>query len=343
MQIGLAGTGKMGSAITRRLLGSGQAVMVWNRNPARAQPLLDAGATGAASPRALAQACDTVITMLTDESAIDAVYTSADGLLSAPVPGRLCIDMSTVRPAQQQAVGARVRASGARYLECPVGGSVGPAQQGKLLGFVGGATQDLERARGLLEVLCRRVEHVGELGFGATMKLAINLPLMVYWQTLSEALSLLQPLGLDPARVIDILSDTSGGPNMLKVRGPMIAQALAGDASGAVSVNVATMRKDLHSMLDQAALQNFRLPLAQLTLQNFEQAGAAGLDAADCTQLPVWCWAAPARLSQEGLRGVASATASSRLRMVRSSMLRVMKTSRVSVSALGQRSSGTGA
>ena len=120
------------------------------------------------------------------------------------------------------------------------------------------------------------------------MKLAINLPLMVYWQTLSEALSLLQPLGLDPARVIDILSDTSGGPNMLKVRGPMIAQALAGDASGAVSVDVATMRKDLRSMLDQAALQNIKLPLTQLTLENFERAGAAGLDAADCTQLPVY-------------------------------------------------------
>jgi 3-hydroxyisobutyrate dehydrogenase len=165
---------------------------------------------------------------------------------------------------------------------------VGPALQGKLLGFVGGAAPDLERARELLEVLCRRVEHVGELGAGATMKLAINLPLMVYWQTLSEALSLLQPLGLDPARVVDILSETSGGPNMLKARGPMIAQALAGNADGTVSVNVSTMRKDLRSMLDQAALQQVRLPLAQLTLQSFEQAGAAGLDSADCTQLPVW-------------------------------------------------------
>jgi 3-hydroxyisobutyrate dehydrogenase len=132
------------------------------------------------------------------------------------------------------------------------------------------------------------VDHVGELGAGATMKLAINLPLMVYWQTLSEALSLLQPLGLEPGRIVEILSETSGGPNMLKVRGPLIAQALSGDASGPVSVNVATMRKDLRAMLDQAALHNYRLPLTALALQTFEQAGAAGLDAADCTQLPVW-------------------------------------------------------
>ena len=288
MQIGIAGTGKMGAAIARRLLASGHQVSVWNRTAERAQPLLREGASWAATPAALAADVTTVITMLTDEAALEEVYFAAQGLLAGATAGHLFIDMSTVRPAKQQAVGARVRASGAHYLECPVGGSVGPAQQGKLLGFVGGSAQDLERARGLLDVVCRRVEHVGELGAGATVKLAINLPLMVYWQTLSEALSLLQPLGLDPARVIDILSDTSGGPNMLKARGPMIAQALAGDNSGAVSVNVATMRKDLRSMLDQAALQNVRLPLAQLTLQNFEQAGAAGLDAADCTQLPVW-------------------------------------------------------
>lgn len=293
MQIGIAGTGKMGAAIARRLLGAGHQVSVWNRTADRAQPLLAGGARWAATPAALAGEVTTVITMLTDEAALEEVYFAAQGLLAGATGDHLFIDMSTVRPAKQQAVGGRVRAAGARYLECPVGGSVGPALQGKLLGFVGGAAPDLERARELLEVLCRRVEHVGELGAGATMKLAINLPLMVYWQTLSEALSLLQPLGLDPARVVDILSETSGGPNMLKARGPMIAQALAGNAGGTVSVNVATMRKDLRSMLDQAALQHVRLPLAQLTLQSFEQAGAAGLDAADCTQLPVW-WLAGA-------------------------------------------------
>ena len=288
MQIGLAGTGKMGSAMARRLLASGHDVKVWNRNAARAQPVLDAGATWAASPRALAQACDTVITMLTDEAAIDAVYGGAEGLLSAPGAGRLYIDMSTVQPAKPQALGALVAVAGARFLECPVGGSVGPAAEGKLLGFVGGDAADLARARELLGVLCRRVEHVGGLGAGATMKLAINLPLMVYWQTLSEALSLLQPLGLEPARVVDILADTSGGPNMLKARGPMIAKALAGTADGSVSVDLATMSKDLRAMLAQAARGQVQLPLTALTLQTLERASAQGLAGADCTQLPVW-------------------------------------------------------
>lgn len=287
MQIALAGTGKMGAAMARRLMASGHAVTVWNRTAARAQPLLDEGATWAASPAALAASADIVLTMLIDEAALDEVYRGADGLLSGPVAGRLFIDMSTVSPAKPQQIGALVQAAGASFLECPVGGSVGPAKEGRLLGFVGGTEEDLARARPVLELLCRRIEHVGPLGAGATMKLTINLPLMVYWQTLSEALSLAQPLGLDPARVVDILADTSGGPNMLKVRGAAIAQALSGQA-GPVSVDVATMRKDMRAMLAQGAELGARLPLTETALRTFEQAAAQGLDAADCTQLPVW-------------------------------------------------------
>ncbi len=288
MKIGLAGTGKMGSAITRRLIACGHAVTVWNRSAERAQALLQTGAAWAQSPRALVQASDLVISILTDEAALDAVYGGTEGLLAAPLAARLIIDMSTVGPAKPQDIGALVAAAGGRFLECPVGGSVGPATEGKLLGFVGGAADDLASAREVLAQMCRRIEHVGPLGAGATMKLAINLPLMVYWQTLSEALSLLQPLGLDPARVVDILADTSGGPNMLKARGPMIAKALSGNADGAVSVDLATMSKDLRAMLKQAAVGHYRLPLAAQTLQCFELASAQGLAGADCTQLPVW-------------------------------------------------------
>lgn len=288
MHIGIAGTGKMGTAIGKRLLATGHRLTVWNRTPERAHELVGMGAALADSPKDLASKVDAVITMLTDGPALDQVYFGADGLLSGPVNGQLLIDMSTVSPAKQQEVGARVAAAGATYVECPVGGSVGPAQEGKLLGFVGGSADDLARARPLLETLCRRVEHVGPLGAGATMKLAINLPLMVYWQTLGESLSLIQSLNLDPERVIDILSDTSGAPSMLKVRGPMIAQALAGAPNPKVTVNVSTMRKDLRAMLDQATLQHVQLPLTALALQCFDQAAEKGLDSADCTELPVW-------------------------------------------------------
>jgi 3-hydroxyisobutyrate dehydrogenase len=288
MHVGIAGTGKMGSAMTRRLLSLGHRVTVWNRTRQRAEPLLALGAQWAATPAALGGATDVVISIVTDAAALDAVYFGAAGLISGEVKDRLFIEMSTVPPAKQQEMGARVTATGARYLECPVGGSVGPASQGKLLAFCGGDAQDVERARAVLELLCRRIEHVGGFGAGATMKLAVNLPLMVYWQTLAEALSIVQPLGLDPARVVDILSDSSGGPNMLKVRGPMIARALAGQDDGEVTVSLATLRKDVRAMLDQGAAQHVKLPLTERTLQSFDAAIEAGLAEADCTQLPVW-------------------------------------------------------
>lgn len=294
MHIGIAGTGKMGTAIARRLLGLGHQVTVWNRTVERAQGLLAIGAAWADSPQALAARADTVITMLIDEAALDQVYGGPQGLLSGRVNDHLFIDMSTVRPSKQQSLGAQVQAVHAHYVECPVGGSVGPALDGKLLGFAGGLEANMPRARQVLDVLCRRVEYVGPLGSGATMKLAINLPLMVYWQTLGEALSLIEPLRLDPQRVMDIFSETSGGPNMLKVRGPMIAQALSGTGNGQVTVNVSTMRKDVRAMLEQGALDHSALPLTALTLKSFDQAAAQGLDAADCTQLLVW-WLAQGR------------------------------------------------
>jgi 3-hydroxyisobutyrate dehydrogenase len=231
---------------------------------------------------------DVVITLLTNEAALDDVYGSASGLLSGDVQNKMFIDMSTVHPAKPQEMAKRVQAVKARFLECPVGGSVGPAKEGKLLGFVGGDAQDLQTVQALLDVICRRVEHVGQHGAGATMKLAVNLPLMVYWQTLGEALSLVEPLGLDPKRVIDILSDSSGGPNMLKVRGGMIAQTLSQQKSDQVTVSVATMRKDMRTMLDQGQATQKNLPLTALALQKFESAAQSGLDDKDCSELLVW-------------------------------------------------------
>src|SRR5207244_6410903 len=142
--------------------------------------------------------------------------------------GKVFIEMSTVRPETERALAAAVRKKSAIMIECPVGGTVGPARDGKLFGFVGGEAADVARARPLLEQLCRRVEHVGPIGAGASMKLAINLPLLVFWQAFGEALSICRSLGLDAARLVDIFTDTSGGPNVLKNRGPALTAALQG-------------------------------------------------------------------------------------------------------------------
>jgi 3-hydroxyisobutyrate dehydrogenase len=279
----------MGAAIAARLRAVGHEVAVWNRTAAKAQPLTALGATVASTPAALARASEVVITILTDASAIDATYGGGEGLLAGAGKGTLFVEMSTVRPHTQVALGERVRAAGAALVECPVGGTIGPAKEGKLFGFVGASAEDFTRAKPLLDQLCRRVEHVGPVGAGASMKLAINLPLLVYYQALGEALTLCKPLGLDPARVMDILGDTSGAPTMLKNRGPAIAKQLAG---GEVppTVDVDTVRKDLRTMLEEAASRRASLPLVAQALACYDEAAAAGLNAADCTKLPAF-WA----------------------------------------------------
>src|SRR6187402_1032795 len=164
MDVGIAGVGKMGAAIALRLMEVGHKVTVWNRSADKVKPLADAGATVAATPAELAAKSEAIITILTDAAAIDAVYSGPSGLLSGEVRGKLFIDMSTVQPATEVALAAKVRERGAAFVECPVGGSVGPALQGKLIGLVGAEPADLARAKPVLEQLCRRIEPCGAVG-----------------------------------------------------------------------------------------------------------------------------------------------------------------------------------
>jgi 3-hydroxyisobutyrate dehydrogenase len=286
----------MGAAMAQRLMSVGHEVSVWNRSQDKTKPLVAAGATLARTPRELASAAELTITILTDASAIDATYGGEYGLLAGDVEGRLFIEMSTVRPEIEEKLAARVRAKGATIVDCPVGGTVGPALDGKLIGFVGGDASDVARAKPVLDQLCRRVEHVGPVGSGARMKLAINLPLLVYWQALGEALLLIESLGLDPARVVDILSDTSGGPNVLKARGPAIAAALNGKEITPVTFDVDSIRKDLRTMIEEGKALGATLPVTAQALACFDEASRDGLGPKDASTLPARFVRMPAKL-----------------------------------------------
>jgi len=286
MRIGVVGTGRMGAAMASRLLTLGHEVTVWNRTVEKTRPLAQAGAIVAATPRELVGQIEFAISMLADAQAIDTVYNGPQGLLSGDAAGKLFIEMSTVRPENQKALAAKVRAKGGAMVECPVGGTVFPAKEGKLFGFAGGEAADVARAKPILDQLCRRVEHVGPIGSGASMKLAINLPLLVFWQSFGEALSLCASIGLDPARLIDIFSDTSGGPNFLKVRGSVIAGTLQGKDAGPVTFNVDFVRKDLQTMLAEAKSLGVELPVSARALECFDQAAREGHGGEDSAMLP---------------------------------------------------------
>lgn len=280
----------MGSAIAARLASLGHEMMVWNRSADKARAT---GLPVAATARELAERCEVVISILSDARAVEQVYGE---MLAGNVKGKLFIEMSTVRPETQKQLSRKINSSAAQLVECPVGGTIGPAKEGKLFGFAGGEPADVARARPVLEQMCRRLEHVGPIGAGARMKLAINLPLLVYWQALGEALSLVRDLNLDPNRLMDILADTSGAPNMMKNRAAIVAGALAGKEPSPVTVNVDTMKKDLTEMVEEIRSVGFSSLVTQAALEGFSRASRAGLGAKDCSMIPVSWSSKPQKL-----------------------------------------------
>lgn len=286
MKIGFAGVGRMGSAMVLRLLEKGHTVAIWNRSPNKLAALAAAGAEVKDTPKAVVADSDIVITSLLDGPALTAVYEGADGLLAASMEHKpLFIEMSTVLPAESAALAEKVRATGAAFIECPVGGSTGPARTGNLLGLVGGDEEDAARAMPVLADLCRRVERVGPVGAGASLKLAINLPLLVYYQSLGEAYTLCGHLGLDPQWLVDFFSETSGGINMLKTRGPALAKALGGEDPGPPGFGVDGIRKDLRTMIAAANALGAELPLTAQALAIYDEASKSGLGDADGSTL----------------------------------------------------------
>ena len=277
--------GRMGTEMAGRLLKQGHEVTVWNRTAAKTKPLADAGARVAATPAELATRSELILTILTDAEAINAVYLGKDGLLEGAVSGKLFVEMSTVRPEVERNLAQSINAKGAFLIDCPVGGTTGPARDGKLLGFVGGADTHFARAKPVLDQLCRRVEHCGAIGAGASMKLAINLPLAVYWQAFGEALALCKPLGLEPSKLIEIFTETSGGPNVLKSRGASLAAALGGIAPDPVTFDIDSIRKDLRTMIEEGRSLGRELPLTAKALECFDQASRNGLGAADAVMM----------------------------------------------------------
>jgi 3-hydroxyisobutyrate dehydrogenase len=164
--------------------------------------------------------------------------------------------MSTVLPATEIELAGAVRARGAAFVECPVGGSTGPARQGKLIGLMGAEPADAARARPILEQLCRRLEYAGPVGSGSV---------------LGEAMAMARSVAIEPERLMDLLSDTSGTANVLKVRAPGIASMLKGGTAGAVTFDVDSAIKDMQSMLAEAKSRGIELPLVERTLGCYQE------------------------------------------------------------------------
>ena len=280
MTIGIAGAGRMGTAFARRLIETGNEITIWNRTPARTADAAQAGARLASDLAELATS-DVILISLTDAAAVNAI---ADGLIAAGIAGRLVIDMSTILPDESRRVAAKIAAAAADFVDCPVGGTVAPALKGQLLGMAGGSDAAFARAKPVLDQLCRRVEHLGPAGNGAQMKLALNLPLALYWQTLAEALALLNGAGIPVEKAVSLIADSSAGPAVLKNRAQVVVDTLGGtDQPG--TFDISGLAKDLDLALRFAAEGGKRLPLSETARASYARALAEGLGRFDGASL----------------------------------------------------------
>ncbi len=159
--VAFIGMGLMGRRMAKNVLKAGHALRVYNRTTAKTEELRKLGATVAGSPREAAQGADAVITMVADPPALRAVLEGPEGALAGCRPGTLVVDMSTVDPETSKTMAVQAQASGLRYLEAPVTGGVGAAEQGTLLIMVGGTMEDFQAAKPLLETMGKKVLRVG--------------------------------------------------------------------------------------------------------------------------------------------------------------------------------------
>lgn len=210
--IAVLGIGRMGSAMARTLTRAGFSLVLYNRTAERAQALAaELGADVADTPAEAAARAEVSLTMLADADAVEAVYGGPDGLFRGARPGSVLADMSTVLPATVRSLGAAARAVGARLIDAPVSGSVTTAAAGELTVMVGGTAEDLDRARPALEPLAKAIFHMGPLGAGAAMKLAVNTLIFGLNGALAEGLALAERAGIDSALAYDVLASSAAG------------------------------------------------------------------------------------------------------------------------------------
>lgn len=274
--VGVLGIGRMGAAMARALAAAGFEVVLWNRTAAAAERLAtDLGGRSVPHPRDVVAAADVCITMLADGPAVDAVFAGPDGLLASARPGNVLIDASTVSPATLRAHEAAARAAGAGILDAPVSGSVALAESGRLTLMVGGEPADLERARPVLDALAQTVFHLGPLGSGAAMKLAVNTVIFGLNQALAEGLVLAEAAGIRRDLAYDVIAASAAGAPFVGYKRAAFLDP--DDTPVAFALDLAA--KDLRLIADLARDVGLTLPQADTNLAAIvATAAAAGGD-----------------------------------------------------------------
>jgi 3-hydroxyisobutyrate dehydrogenase-like beta-hydroxyacid dehydrogenase len=269
--IGFVGLGAMGSRVSGRLLDAGHELYGNDRTRSKVEPLIARGLHWCESPREVALAADVIFSMVTDDAALDAITSGADGILAGLAKPKIYVDMSTVSPRASRQVSERVSSLGAQMLDAPVSGSIPQAESGTLAIMVGGDERAFGAVEPLLRELGQAVTHVGKNGQGLVLKLAINISLAVQVLAFSEGLLLAERDGVDSRVAAEVMSQTPIGSAMLKARVPLLL-----DLPEQAWFDVAMMQKDIRLARATAAELAIPLPSAAVADEMLTKARELG-------------------------------------------------------------------
>ena len=284
MHIGFLGLGNMGAPMARNLLKAGHSLTVFDPFTQAVAALVEAGASAAASPTAVAKAgVEVIVTMLPTAAHVKQVYLGKDGLLAHVGQGVLLIDSSTIDPLSAREVATLATAQGNPMLDAPVSGGTGGAAAGTLTFMVGGSVSVFDQALPILSAMGKNVVHCGSAGNGQVAKIANNMLLGISMVGVAEAMALGVALGMD-AKVLAGIINTSSGRCWSSERynpfpGVLDNVPAARGYSGGFGSDL--MLKDLGLATDAARHARQPVPLgatAQQLYQTFSLQGHGGLD-----------------------------------------------------------------
>ncbi|HEY8471247.1 MAG TPA: NAD(P)-dependent oxidoreductase [Natronosporangium sp.] len=283
-KVAMVGVGRMGAAMAARMIGAGHDVTLYNRTRARADEFAaEHGGTVAATAAEAAAAVrgGTVLVSLADDRAVETVYTGPDGLVSGLRPDTVVLEMSTVAPETVRRLAQPIADRGATLLDAPVSGSVPVVQRGELTVLVGGDQVALDRARPALDSFAGKVFHLGGLGAGATVKLAVNSIIHALNQAVSEALVLAERAGVDRAAAYEVFAASAVGAPFLHYK----QQAFLHPEDTPVAFSLELAAKDLELIGALAEQVGARMALTEAGRELMREAIAAGYGERDFSVL----------------------------------------------------------
>jgi 2-hydroxy-3-oxopropionate reductase len=274
--VGFIGLGIMGRPMARNLIKAGFDLVVYNRSPRPMEELAAEGARIGGSPRDVAAGSDVTILMLPDSPDVESVMTGQDGVLEGLEDGKIVVDMSTISPVVARNMYELVRQKGASMLDAPVSGGDKGAISGTLSIMVGGDQSVFNRCLPIFQALGKTIVYVGPSGAGQIVKACNQIVVALVYEAVSEALVLGSKAGVDPARIVQVLSGGLAGNRVLELRGQSMMEH-----NFAPGFRVKLHHKDLGIALAAGRSFGVPLPVTALVDQMFEaliQSGCANLD-----------------------------------------------------------------